>query len=84
MYYEKHDCPYGPIWFRCNIDIDESEADRYIRRGLDEFGSELQGINAWMYKNDVELEYLVGWKRNHTPFCEIHDCIERIFSEDDK
>lgn len=54
------------ITFTCNMDIDEREADAYIQRGLDKYGTSLYQVVARIEANDeVFLEY--RWV-DHIPF----------------
>ena len=53
MIYEK-----DGVTFKCNIDIDEREADNYIQRGIEHFGSGLYSINAEIVNDDeIDIEY---------------------------
>ena len=58
------------IIFECDMDIDEREAEAYIRRGLDTYGTALKGIKARIDGDFVELSYDV----ENVPF----DRIRRI------
>ena len=48
---------YKGIMFECDQDIDETEAQNYIERGLEQYGKELQSIEAHIDGNDIELKY---------------------------
>ena len=48
---------YKGIMFECDQDIDETEAQNYIERGLEKYSKELKSIEAHIDGNDVELKY---------------------------
>lgn len=44
-------------WLRADEKITDEEATAYLQRGLDLFGTKLEGIYAHIDGDDVELEY---------------------------